>query len=185
MKKIMTALLIILLAIILLVGSLLGIMWNHRKVMIRLEEKVEAKYLANQSNYDAMWKSMVEATQVTELQAEQFKDVYTGLITGRNQDQNLLFKSIQEQNPQLDTSVYKQLQQNIADNRKVFDNNQKALLDIIKEYNTYRREHFITSMIFHCEEIDSKQYITTSDQTTQAFDTNKADSIDLLQKNKR
>lgn len=50
--------------------------WGNRKTMINLEERVQAKYLSNQSNYDSMWKSMAEAVQITELQAEQFKDVY-------------------------------------------------------------------------------------------------------------
>lgn len=185
MKKVGITLLTVFLVLIGIIGITLGITWGNRKTMIRLEEKIEAKYLSNQSNYDAMWKSMVETVQVTELQAEQFKDVYMGLIEGRNQDTNLLFKVIHEQNPQLDTSVYSRLQQNIADNRKVFDNNQTALLDIIREYNTYQREHFLTSFIFRCESIDSSKYITTSSQTTDAFKTKQADAIDLLKiKNK-
>lgn len=158
--------------------------WGNRKTMINLEERVQAKYLSNQSNYDSMWKSMAEAVQITELQAEQFKDVYQDLIKDRNQDANLLFKVIHEQNPQMDTSLYANLQQNISDNRKVFDNNQNALLDIIREYNSYVRVHPITAWLFRCEAIDSSQYITTSSQTSDAFETKQADAIDLLNRNK-
>lgn len=158
-----------------------GTLWSHRNTAVELEETIKAQYTANQSNYDAMWKSLKEMTQVTELQAEQFKDVYTDLITGRNQDTGLLFKAIQEQNPQLDTTVYTEIQREISSNRKVFDNNQKKIADIIREYNTYIKKHPIMAALTSRTEIDSSDYIVTSDKTDKAFFTGKDDEINLLE----
>lgn len=133
-----------------IVGSLLlilfisvGILWRHRNTAVALEERIDAQYVANQSNYDNMWKKFVEMTQVTEIQAEQFKDVYMDLISGRYENNQVLFKMVQEQNPQLDTNVYAQLQREISAGRSTFDNNQKKITDMVREYNTYIRKHFI------------------------------------------
>lgn len=152
---------------------------THRNTIVSLEERVNAQYTANQSNYDNMWKKFKEMTQVTDIQAEQIKDVYTDLIAGRYDDPNVLFKMVQEQNPNLDTSVYTQLQREISAGRTQFDNNQKQIADIIREYNTYVRVHFITSAIIGAKELDAGLFVVTSEQTQKAFQENKADVIDL------
>src|SRR6185312_4205721 len=108
-----------------------SVLWGQYKTIVSMEERVTAQHVSNQSNYDNMWKKFVEMTQVTELQAEQFKDVYVGLIEGRYQDQELLFKFVTESNPQLGTEVYTQLQREISAGRQQFDNNQKKIADII------------------------------------------------------
>lgn len=76
-----------------------------------------------------------EMTQVTDLQAEQFKDVYVDLISGRYEDSKLLFKAVQEQNPNLNGEVYTKLQNEISAGRTEFDRNQKKITDMIAEYN--------------------------------------------------
>lgn len=184
MKKAMMGMCALLVTII--VGGLIfgGVMLSQRNQAVALEQKIKAKYTSNKSNYDSMWKQMVEITQVSQLQAEQFKDVYTGLITGRNQDQNLLFKMIKEDNPKLDTKIYTDLARNISDNRKTFNNNQDQLTDIIREYNTYIQLKFVMAAITGRIELDPNDYITTSEQTTQAFDSKKADAINIAGKKK-
>lgn len=159
------------------VGSLL----SFRSSVVSLENRIEAQHTANKSNYDAMWKKFKEMTQVTDLQAEQFKDVYTDLIAGRNQDQGLLFKMVQEQNPTLSPEVYNNLQREIASSRNVFDNNQKKVIDIVREYNTRidTGSGFIFNFIFNFKKIDPNKYIVTSERTDKAFETNKDDVIDL------
>lgn len=152
---------------------------SHRNTIVSLEERVNAQYVSNQSNYDNMWKKFKEMTQVTDIQAEQIKDVYTGIISGRYEDPNLLFKMVQEQNPHLDTNVYTQLQREISAGRSQFDNNQKQIADIVREYNTYVRVHFITSAIIGAEQMDANKFIVTSEQTQNAFTENKDDVIDL------
>lgn len=167
---------ILVVTVIIAVVSLIG----ARNVAVSLEEEVKAQHTANKSNYDNMWKSFVEAAQVTDKQAEQFKEVYEGMIASRfNGDEDLLFKMVQEQNPQLSQEVYTQLQNLIVSGRKDFDNNQKKIADIIREYNTYIRKHFIMNAVFSFPVLDSEDFIVTSARTDGAFDSNQDDVIDL------
>lgn len=155
-------------------------MLGQRNNAVTLEEMINAQHVANKSNYDAMWKTIKEMTQVTELQAEQFKDVYFGLIEGRYEDENLLFKSIQEQNPELDKSVYTNLQTEISAGRKTFDNNQKKIADMIREYNTYIKKKFIMAAITGRQPLDANKYVVTSDRTDNAFNEGKDEEINIL-----
>lgn len=157
--------------------------WSTRSMAVKLENKIEAQYTSNKSNYDKMWKKLVEMTQVTELQANQFKDVYTGLITGRYQDTGLLMKAIKEENPKLDTAVYTQIQREIAAGRNEFDNNQKKVIDITKEYNDIVDNNLVL-MLMGKKHIDPNQFIVTSERTSNAFDTKKDEVIDITGKKK-
>jgi hypothetical protein len=168
--------------IVVLIGVIVIIMMlGFRSDAVSLQNRIEAQYIANKSNYDSMWKKFKEMTQVSELQAEQFKDVYTGLIEGRNKDTSLLFRMVQEQNPALSHEIYSNLQREIASSRNVFDNNQKKIVDIIREYNTriHTGTGFIFNAFFNFQPIDANKYIVTSDKTSNAFETNKDDVIDL------
>lgn len=163
--------------VIVICGSLF---WNHHLEAKQVEQQVKAQHVANKSNYDNMWKSFKEMTQVTELQARQMKELYTDLITGRNQDQNLLFKMIQEDNPNMSAEVYTKLQNQISAGRKEFDNNQKTIADMIREYNTILIKYPIMTAITGKKQLDANNYIVTSERTSRAFDTGKDEEINLL-----
>ena len=169
---------------VILVGIIsVSTLFHFRSTAITLEEQVKAQHTANKSNYDNMWKSFKESAQVTDKQAEQFKSVYNDMISGRYEnDSQVLMKMVQEQNPQLDASVYTKLQNQIIAGRKEFDNNQKKIADIIREYNTYVRKHFISNAIFRFETKNADDYIVTSEKTQKAFDSGKDDAIDLNSK---
>lgn len=168
---------IFLIIAVITISTILG----FRSSVVALENKIEAQHTSNKSNHDAMWKKFKELTQVTDIQAEQFKDVYTGVISGRYQDSDLLFKAVSEQNPSLGTEVYTTLQREISASRNTFDNNQNKLIDVIREYNTRIDSGvgFLVNFIFNYEHIDPNQYIVTSDRTTDAFESNKDDVINL------
>lgn len=169
----------IILIIIIIIGIGSGMtMWSQRNHAVRLHNKVEAQYKDNQNEYDNMWKKFKELTQVTDLQAEQMKDVYTDLISGRYNDENLLFKSIQESNPQLTSDVYVQLQREISAGRESFKNCQTKILDVVREYNDYV-ETKIFMIVLGKEPLDVDDYVITSDKTEDAFDSKKDDEIKL------
>lgn len=153
--------------------------WSHRNTAVELEERIAAQYKANQNSYDSMWKKFMELTQVTELQAKQMKDVYTDLIAGRNQDQNLLFKMVKEDNPKLNGEVYTQLQRQIEAGRDTFKNDQNKILDMIREYNSKIRKWIVMTAITGRQRIDENKYIVTSERTNNAFESKKDDVIDL------
>ena len=173
----------LLLVLVVISIILFSIFWSQRGTLVSLENQVDAKYHANQSDYDKMWKTFVEMADVTELQAEQFKDVYTDLIAGRYEDTELLFKAVQESNPQLDSSVYTQLQRQIAADRATFSNNQTALIDIIREYNQgVEHSYVIVALLTGRKQYNIDDYIVTSEKTENAFESGKDESINLNKK---
>lgn len=166
-------------AIMILLIISVGTIWSHRNTMVELEERLEAQYTSNKSSYDNMWKKFKEMAQVTDMQADKMKELYQGLIDGRNKDTKLLFKMIKEDNPKLDQSTFTNLQNEIASSRNAFNNNQKQIADIVREYNTYVKKKFITANFWGYKVKDSNNYITTSDRTKDAFENKKDDEIKL------
>ncbi|MCY9290788.1 hypothetical protein MOF05_20780 [Bacillus haynesii] len=165
---------------ILVVVIAAAVIWGQRGEAVSLETQIEAQLKSNESNYDAMWKKFKEMTQVTDLQAEQFKDVYSGLVSGRYGDSKLLFKAVQEQNPNLSGEVYTKLQNEISAARTEFDRNQKKITDMIAEYNRLvQHRGILMSLMTGRKPLDTDKYIVTSDNTQKAFDSGKADTIDL------
>lgn len=160
---------------------------SNRNTIITLEQSIEAQYTANKSNYDSMIKKVKEMVQVTDMYADDFERIYSGLISGRyegeeKQQLNSLFKVVQESNPTLDSSVYTTLQREISANRTTFDNNQAKVVDRIREYNTFVERKFITSAILNKNKIDANKYIVTSQSTEDAFNSGSADEIQLRDK---
>lgn len=167
-------------ALVAIVVLLFGTVWSTRSKAIRLKNQIDAQYVTNKSNYDAMWKTFKEATQVTELQTEQFKDAYDALFQGRGND-NLLFNAIKEQNPTMDNSVYTKLQDIITSNRKTFDKNQKTITDMINNYNSYVQTNFIMQFMSF-EPLNMDDYVVLSSKTNSAFATGEDDQINLKDK---
>lgn len=152
---------------------------SHRNVAVELEESIQAQYIANKSNYDSMVKSAKEMVQVTDMYADDFERIYTDLISGRNQDTNLLFKVIHESNPNLDSTVYTTLQRELSANRKTFDKNQATISDKIREYNTYIKKKFIMAAITNRKAMNADKFIVTSDSTEKTFEAGISDEINL------
>lgn len=153
---------------------------SHRNEAVALKENVSAQYTANKSEYDNMWKSFVEMAQVSDKQAEDFKKIYTDMITGRySGDKNLLFKMVKEDNPKIDQGLYRDLQNHVAAGRSQFNNSQKTLADKIREYNTYIRVHFIMNTFCNYKTLNADDFIVTSGKTKKAFDSGEDDAIDL------
>lgn len=184
MKKVnITA--IILGAILLIAVTLGGTILGKRATIVSLEESIDAQYISNQSNYDQMVKSAKEMVQVTDMYAEDFERIYKGLVEGRysseegQQQLKTLFKVVQESNPNLDPQVYTTLQRELSANRKVFDNKQVAMSDKVREYNTYVRKNFITSSILNKKAKDMKEYVVTSEETSEAFSSGESEAIEL------
>jgi len=179
-NRLLVGCLSLMVAFVLLILVVAGTVWNQRGEAVDLETQIQAQLKSNQSNYDSMWKRFTEMTQVTDLQAKQFKDVYTGLIQGRNQDTKLLFKMVQESNPQLNGQVYIKLENEISSARIEFDRNQKKILDLIAEYNRLvQHRGIIMAMITGRKPLDSDKYIVLSDKTNNAFSTGKDDAINI------
>lgn len=158
---------------------------SHRNVAVGLEESIDAQLVANKSNYDSMVKSAKEMVQVTDKYADDFERIYKGLVDGRYSGEEgqkqlkTLFKVVKESNPTLDPTVYTTLQRELSANRKMFDNKQAMVSDKVREYNTYIKKNFIMASITNRETKDANKYIVTSKDTEGAFESGKADEINL------
>lgn len=179
-KVVLGVLTVMVLTGVIALTSLMGIYNN----CVSLEQTLEAQYKQNQNSYDKMYKTLVEMAGVKDSYAQDFKNIYDGLMKGRygNDGSNQLFKMITESNPTLDSSVYKQLQQAIESNRGSFSADQKTLLDKKQVYQSFLNQvpGGLIAKFMGFPKIDlAKIDIVTSDKTDKAFETKKDEPMNL------
>ena len=149
--------------------------------------KPKKQYKQNQNNYDAMFKKIQETAQVPSEYVSKIKEVFESTTKARYGEggAKAIFQMITEQNPQIDASVYKQIQQVIESGRNDFEQNQKMLLDKKRVYETSLKTfpNVVFARVLGFPKVDlSKFDIVTSDQTEEAFKTKRADPINVFQK---
>jgi len=102
------------------------------------EAQIKAEY-SNMENILGQYSLKVaEAAQVPAAYRDDLKTVVSAAMTGRyGQDgSKAVFQFIKEQNVQVDSSVYKQLQQTIEGGRNQFENSQTKFIDVKRVYET-------------------------------------------------
>jgi hypothetical protein len=102
------------LIIIVVLGLFFGYMGFSNNAN-KFEADIPAQYSQMQNVYDNGWKQVMEENQIPQNYAAQVKDVFQGTMTGRYgpEGSKALFQMITEQNPQLDPSLYKKVQESI------------------------------------------------------------------------
>lgn len=124
---------------VLLLGLLaVSLTWYNQAVS--LEQSVQAQYRDNQNRYDALWKKIKEAAQVTDRYKVDFRDVLMGALAeraGAGNAKDPLLTFFHESNPGLDDATYVRLQQVIEAGRDDFKLGQTALLDRQRRYRTH------------------------------------------------
>ena len=166
------------------IASIVGYVVNKHNSFVSLEAGIEAQYKQNQNNYDNYFKKIKEMVQVNDMYADDFKKVYDDLMKGRygENGSKAMFQWIQENMPNFDSSMYKNVQREISAGRKDFENNQKMLLDKKATYKSSLKKipavYIATFMGF--PKIDLKEMdIVTSDSTDKAFKTKKSEPLKL------
>lgn len=156
----------------------------------RHENAIKAQYTANQNVYDNGYKKVLEVAQIPEAYAADFRNLYHEAITGRYGDQGsrAAMQWIQEQNPNIDATLYRQVQQNIEIFRNDFTATQKQLISYKQEYenfliaNTSSRFYNWLASAFGGQypHIDLTKFdIVTSARTEGAFQTKKDEPLRL------
>lgn len=161
-------------------GSLIGI----NNTCVQQEQTVIAQYNQNKNNYDNYFKKLKETAQVPDMYVDSFKKVYDGIMVGRYGagGSKAAFQWIKENNPNLDSSMYRQIQEVIEAGRNSFEANQKTLLDKKQVYQTLLGQfpdgYFAKMMGW--PKIDLEKYgIVTSEATEVIFETKRSEPISL------
>lgn len=157
---------------------------NVNNTCILLEASIVAQYSQNQNNYDNFFKKVKEVAKVSDKYSASFKELYDNVMKGRYGENGSVatFQWLQENNPTLDPSIYKQIQQVIESGRNDFEYNQKMLIDKKRNYQVYIQQFpnsFIAGFLGF-PKIDLKQFdIVTSETTEVAFATKKTEPLEF------
>ena len=155
-----------------------------RNEFVQQEQGIKAQYDQNRNNYDNFVKSVIETAGVAGKYADDLAKVTRAAIEGRYgaNGSQAVFQWIQEQNPQVDASIYKKIQQVIEAGRLSFETNQKTLIDKKRVYETMLNQfpgNLVAGMMGF-PKIDLDKYgIVTSDRTEKAFETKKDEAIKI------
>ena len=148
---------------------------------IKAEAGIKAQYSQNQNNYDNMWKRFKEIAAVPEMYANDLKELWSKAMSSRyDKEGNTMFRWIQEQNPSLDPTVYKQLQRALEAGRNSFEGEQKQLLARKQQYEVLINGNrgLFFNMWFNFPRIELEKYdIITSDKTEDVFKSKKDNEV--------
>lgn len=152
---------------------------------IRHETGITAQYDQNQNNYSNYFSKLKEVAQVPEMYTEDLSKIYTKVVEGRRGSDQELFRFISENNPNVDASLYRQIQQVIEAGRNSFEADQKTLIDKVRAYRL-ELGSFPGNLVygfFGFPKIDFAKYsIVINDETATAFETKRAAPINLREK---
>jgi hypothetical protein len=174
-------------AVALMMFSALGIagcLMGTYNDCVRQENGLEAQYQANQSNYANYFNKLKETASVPQMYVADLQKVYDGVMKGRYgaDGSKAVMSFISEHNPNVDSSLYRQIQQVIEAGRNSFDADQRTLLDKRRVYQDTLGQMpggFFAHMMGYPKVDLNKYNPVINDATQQAFDTKKAGPINL------
>jgi len=175
-KALVPAILIgLVLAAIGLISWWIGV--NNTEVQLR--QKLTAQVQRRDNHHDQMWKIIQQKAQVSSQYAGDFERIFPDLIAGRySQGDGTLMKWIQEANPDFDTSLYQDLMRSIEAERKAFTSEQDILIDVDREYKTFKMIFPNSLIIGSRPDVEFK--VITSTLTDQAAASGADDNVDLF-----
>jgi len=140
---------------------------------VRLRNQVEAQQQVLESHHDKMWKILQQKAGVASEYKDTFAEVYPDLISGRYDGEGgakmVLAKMVKEDNPDFDTSLYKELSRAIEAHRTSFHHEQTKLLDLHREHKDLLQTFPGNTMLAGREPVDIT--IITSSRSKQAIET--------------
>jgi hypothetical protein len=152
---------------------------------ISFENGIKANYSNNQNVYDNYTKKVMEAAQIPNKYANDLKGLYSEAIGKRygKEGSKAMFQWLQEHNPTLDPSIYKEIQVIIENGRDEFKVNQSSLIERKREYDIFLTtfpNNVITGML-KFPKIDLSKYdIVTSDDTDKVFQDKKSEPLKVF-----
>ena len=168
--------------------ALLAILWyvfagiGCRNKEASLRADFNAVMTGNKVDYDAMWKIINQTSQVSEQYSKDFKDTYTAIISSPTFDANQaksMFAMVAAgvRAPQLDSALWRKVQDTIESERTKFANSQKSALAIKAEHDTLRTTWPGSLFVGDAKPLEVQ--LVTSDKTNQAFQSGTDNNVDL------
>jgi hypothetical protein len=150
----------------------------------RMERVIEATYEDNQNVLAQYSNRIGEAAQIPAMQRDDLKDVVTAALEARfgEDGSQAMFQFIQEQNPNIDSTVYVELQRIINAGREDFRVAQTRLIDQKRVYETALGTLWggTWMSVAGYPKIDLDDFgIVTNSRTQDAFNTGLEESIQL------
>lgn len=151
---------------------------------VRMETQIEAQWTDNRNVLSQYSARIMEMAQVPDMYKEDVIEIYEGAMTGRYGDDGsqAMFQWLQEQNPQIDASLYTSIQQSMEAGRNKFENSQTKLIDLKRAYET-RLGVFYSGLwlrIAGFPRVDLDDYnIVQSDYSNEAFESGVDNGIKL------
>jgi uncharacterized membrane-anchored protein YhcB (DUF1043 family) len=143
-----------------------------------LENQFNAEQESVTIQYDNLWKTISQKAEISDKYKNDFKDIYTEIVSSRYQDDNLLFKFITESNPNYDVSLLKDLSRYVEAGRLGFTNSQQKLIDLKREHDNMRTTFPSSLYLGNRKELDLN--LVTSSRTEEVRSTGKDDDVDLF-----
>ena len=160
-----------------LISFLLYISYNNTENSLR--QAVLSKQEDSKNQYSAMWQIIKSQASISDKYANDFKEIYPKLISGRyKNDKTTMMKWVQERNPDFDVSLYKKLMNTIEIQRSNFKIHQTSLIDLNREHKT-----FIKSMPerwFIDEKNEIEIVILQTKISEKAFETGTEEEMELF-----
>ena len=101
-----------------------------------LRNKAEAEIGVLEASVDNCWKKIAQVSKASEKYEKAFKESYAEIFSARYEGDNPLMNWIKEDNPKLDSSIYKKIQDIIDSERDHLLAQQTTVLDVIREHKT-------------------------------------------------
>jgi hypothetical protein len=104
----------------------------------RTEKLIQATWTDNRNVLSQYSARIMEMAQVPDMYKNDIVEIYEGAMTGRygEDGSQAMFQFLQEQNPQIDASLYTSIQQSMEAGRNKFENSQTKLIDQKRSYET-------------------------------------------------
>jgi hypothetical protein len=150
----------------------------------RLENVIEATFTDNKNVLAQYSNRIAEAAQIPAMQRDDLTAVVTAALDARygEEGSQAMFQFIQEQNPNIDSAVYVELQRIISGGREDFRIAQTRLIDQKRVYNTALGSLWggTWMSVAGYPKIDLDEYvIVTNARTEDAFDSGQEEAIQL------
>lgn len=154
--------------------------YSNKEVSLR--KSLQAQQKNNENVYDRVWKVISQQAQVADKYADQFRDIYTGIMTNRYKDgEARLAKFVQESSPAYTPDLMKTLMTTIEASRRDFERAQSLLIDKKREHDLVLETYpaaFYTSMLLGRKPLDIT--IVTSERTDVSFKTGKDNDVNVF-----